>query len=83
VLVPGDDPRGRDAFLHHLADAGVGARALWRPLHAQPPYAAVPLVGHDDVSGDLFRRGVSLPCATELTEADQERVVAAVRSFWA
>ena len=40
------------------------------------------LAGGDDVSGDLFRRGVSLPCATELTEADQDRVVAAVRSFW-
>ena len=40
VLVPADDPRGRDAFLAHLAAAGVGARALWRPLHDQPPYAA-------------------------------------------
>ena len=83
VLVPADDPRGRDAFLAHLAAAGVGARALWRPLHDQPPYAAAPVLGGDDVSGDLFCRGVSLPCATELTEADQERVVAALRSFWA
>jgi dTDP-4-amino-4,6-dideoxygalactose transaminase len=82
VLVPADDPRGRDGFLEHLAAAGVGARALWRPLHHQPPYAGAPVLGGDDVSGALFRRGVSLPCATELTEADQERVVAAVRSFW-
>ena len=83
VLVPADDARGRDGFLEHLAAAGVGARALWRPLHDQPPYADAAVLGDSDVSGDLFRRGVSLPCATELTEADQERVVAAVRSFWA
>ena len=31
----------------------------------------------------LFERGVSLPCATELTAGDQERVIAAVRSFFA
>ena len=83
MLVPEDDPRGRDAFLEHLAAHGVGARALWRPLHDQPPYRRVPWSSAtSDVAGDLFQRGVSLPCATELTEDDQERVVAAVRSHW-
>jgi dTDP-4-amino-4,6-dideoxygalactose transaminase len=83
VLVPEDDPRGRDGLLLHLAERGIGARALWRPLHAQPPYAGSRVVARDDVAGDLFRRGISLPCATELTEAEQERVVAGVRSFFA
>ncbi len=83
VLVPDDDPRGRDGLLAHLTERGVGARALWRPLHDQPPYASAPVIGGADVAGDLFRRGVSLPCSTDLTEADQERVVEAVRSFFA
>ena len=60
---------------------GIGARALWRPLHAQPPFAA-PRSSATGRCRDLFQRGVSLPCATELTEADQERVIAAVRSHW-
>jgi dTDP-4-amino-4,6-dideoxygalactose transaminase len=34
------------------------------------------------VGDGLFERGVSLPCATELTERDQERVIAGVRSFF-
>ncbi len=77
--------RGRDAFLDHLNERGIGARALWRPLHAQPPFARAQVVG--DAAGglvgdDLFARGASLPCATELTEADQERVIAAVRGFF-
>ena len=83
MLVPLDDPRGRDGFLQHLESRGVGARALWRPLHDQPPYADAVVLGDADVAGDLFRRGVSLPCATELTEPDQERVVEALESFWA
>jgi dTDP-4-amino-4,6-dideoxygalactose transaminase len=82
VLVPETDGGGRDDLLAHLADRGVGARALWRPLHLQPPYAGSRVVG-GAVGTSLFARGVSLPCATELTEADQDRVVDAVRSFFA
>jgi dTDP-4-amino-4,6-dideoxygalactose transaminase len=81
VLVPEGDGRGRDELLGHLHALGVGARALWRPLHAQPPFATAPVLGGGVGSG-LFARGVSLPCATELTEADQERVIEAVRSFF-
>ena len=42
VLVPEPDGRGRDDFLDHLNGLGVGARALWRPLHAQPPFMRAP-----------------------------------------
>ncbi|MGZ4696838.1 MAG: aminotransferase class I/II-fold pyridoxal phosphate-dependent enzyme [Oryzihumus sp.] len=81
VLVPEDDPRGRDGLLKHLESVGVGARALWRPLHAQPPFADAARLG-GQVGDDLFARGLSLPCATELTEADQQRVIDGVLSFY-
>ncbi len=77
VLVPDDLPGGRDGLLDHLDRAGVMARALWRPLHAQPPYAADERVG-GAVGDDLFARGLSLPCSTDLTDADQDRVIDAV-----
>ena len=79
ALMPEGD--GRDELLEHLHGLGVGARALWRPLHAQPPFASAPLLG-GGVGDGLFARGVSLPCATELTDADQDRVIEAVRSFF-
>ena len=82
VLVPESDGRGRDDLLEHLNGRGIGARALWRPLHAQPPFASSQVLG-GAVGDGLFERGVSLPCATELTADDQERVIAAVRSFFA
>jgi dTDP-4-amino-4,6-dideoxygalactose transaminase len=81
VLVPESDGRGRDDLLDHLGALGIGARALWRPLHAQPPFGSAQVVG-GAVGDGLFERGVSLPCATELTERDQERVIAGVRSFF-
>jgi len=73
---------GRDELLEHLQARGVGARALWRPLHAQPPFLTAPVLG-GAVGDGLFGRGLSLPCATELTETDQDRVIEAVRSFFA
>lgn len=81
VLMPEAEQRGRDELLEHLNAAGVGARALWRPLHAQPPFAEAPVIG-GAVGAGLFERGVSLPCATDLTEADQDRVIAALRAFF-
>jgi dTDP-4-amino-4,6-dideoxygalactose transaminase len=77
VLTPPDQPGGRDALLAHLDSAGVGARALWRPLHAQPPYAGSTQLG-GQVADALFDRGLSLPCSTDLAEVDQERVIEAV-----
>jgi dTDP-4-amino-4,6-dideoxygalactose transaminase len=77
VLTAPGQPGGRDALLAHLDSAGVGARALWRPLHAQPPYAGSALLG-GDVADGLFDRGLSLPCSTDLNEEDQDRVIEAV-----
>jgi dTDP-4-amino-4,6-dideoxygalactose transaminase len=77
VLVPGEQ---RDPLLHHLQSRGIDARTLWRPLHLQPPYAEVERLG-GEVGRELFSRGLSLPCSTDLEEPEQDRVIAAVREF--
>jgi dTDP-4-amino-4,6-dideoxygalactose transaminase len=46
-------------------------------MHLQPIYASHVTFG-GDVSGRLFERGLCLPSGTALTDADQDRVVAAV-----
>jgi len=78
ILAPEDLDGGRDALLEKLMARGVGARALWRPLHAQPPFRSARVVGSGQTSEALFDRGLSLPCATELTDDDQSRVIDAV-----
>ncbi|HKC26633.1 MAG TPA: DegT/DnrJ/EryC1/StrS family aminotransferase [Jatrophihabitans sp.] len=74
------DTEQRDRLLQHLAAEGIEARALWRPLHAQPPYAHAARVG-GTLGADLFARGVSLPCSTQLSDADQSRVIDAVLRY--
>ena len=78
VLLP--TTRKRDELRAHLASAGIDARTLWRPLHAQPPYANDARVG-GTVADDLFARGLSLPCSTNLTDETQARVIAEVLDF--
>ena len=80
MLVPEGATSGRDGLLDHVMARGIGARALWRPLHAQPPFRGVQVVGSGATSDALFARGLSLPCATELTDDDQSRVIDAVLS---
>ncbi len=76
------DQQSRDGLLNHLTRAGVGARALWRPLHQQPPFSHARTLG-GRIATSLFDRGLSLPCSTDLSGDDQDRVVAAVRAYFA
>jgi len=69
----------RDAALEFLHERGIGARAVWRPLHLQPPLRDATVLG-GAVAESLFQRGLSLPCSTDLTESDQDRVIDAVRA---
>jgi len=74
-----DNEKQRDAVLAHLHERGIGARAVWRPLHLQPPLWDAALLG-GAVAESLFHRGLSLPCSTDLTESDQDRVIEAFRA---
>lgn len=82
VLMPdGSTAADRDRLLAHLSAAGVQARALWRPLHLQPPLAGARRLG-GAVGEDLFTRGISLPCSTTLGRTEQDRVIDTVLAFF-
>jgi dTDP-4-amino-4,6-dideoxygalactose transaminase len=52
----------------------IESRPLWKPLHLQPVFADVPVVGGAVCAG-LFERGLCLPSGSSLTAADRDRVV--------
>jgi dTDP-4-amino-4,6-dideoxygalactose transaminase len=74
-----DNEAQRDAVLDFLHERGIGARAVWRPLHLQPPLRDAAVLG-GEVAESLFQRGLSLPCSTDLSQSDQDRVIDAVRA---
>jgi dTDP-4-amino-4,6-dideoxygalactose transaminase len=75
IQVPaGRGTEARDELQDFLAAVDIESRSLWRPLHMQPPLKDEALIG-GSVGEDLFHRGLSLPCSTELTAVDQKRVI--------
>lgn len=75
------DEAERDELLAFLAARNIGARSLWRPLHAQPAYPGATVIGNG-VGTALFERGVSLPSSTNLSEESRQRVIDAVVEFY-
>lgn len=69
----------RDGLISALDAAGIEARPVWRPLHLQPLFEGCERIG-GAVAEDLGRRGICLPSSSSLTEAEQARVIDAVRA---
>jgi dTDP-4-amino-4,6-dideoxygalactose transaminase len=70
----------RDRFIVELKERGIGTSVHFIPLHMHPYYrdnfgyapGALP------VAADLYRRTLSLPIYTRMTDADVDRVIEAV-----
>lgn len=60
--------------MHHLSDANIESRLLWRPMHIQPVFAANPFYG-DGTSERLFNLGLCLPSGSSLSDEDIIKVV--------
>ena len=56
----------------------IEARPVWKPMHLQPLFKNAPYFSHSnavDVSADLFQAGICLPSGSNLSEAEQNRVI--------
>jgi dTDP-4-amino-4,6-dideoxygalactose transaminase len=73
----------RDGLQAHLKAAGVPTAIYYpRPLHTQTAYSAFPACGDGlPVTLDKAGRVISLPMHADLSESDQDLIVAAIRSF--
>jgi pyridoxal phosphate-dependent aminotransferase EpsN len=61
-----------------LERQNIETRPVWKPMHQQPVFAGAERVG-GEVADDLFARGLCLPSGSNLTPADLDRVIAAIR----
>ncbi|WP_329280425.1 DegT/DnrJ/EryC1/StrS family aminotransferase [Streptomyces sp. NBC_01451] len=78
VLLAEDFPVGRDDLLGALAEAGVSARRGIMASHLEPAYEGHPAAPLP-VTERISRDSLILPLFHTLTEAQQDRVVAALR----
>jgi dTDP-4-amino-4,6-dideoxygalactose transaminase len=73
----------RDGLAAHLKDQGVPTAVYYPvPMHLQPAYARFSSgPGSLPVTERLMERVISLPMHSDLDEATQDRIIAAVASF--
>jgi dTDP-4-amino-4,6-dideoxygalactose transaminase len=72
----------RDQVLQDLFDAGIGCSVHYVPLHLQPYWRDTYCLESTQFpnSQRLYKRGFSLPIYTRMSDADQDRVIAALRA---
>jgi perosamine synthetase len=78
VLLPEGAPVSRDALLERFARAGISPRRGIMAAHLEPAYAARPRV-HLPVTERLTAESLILPLFHQMTESEQDRVVAVLR----
>jgi dTDP-4-amino-4,6-dideoxygalactose transaminase len=72
----------RDQLLRGLERHMIEARPVWKPMHLQPLYDGAPYFPHtpgEDVSARLFQAGVCLPSGSNMSDEQQQRVIAQLR----
>jgi perosamine synthetase len=67
------------ALLRRLDAEKIQTRPLWQPMHRSGAHAGAEVVG-GEVADLLHRECLSLPCSADLSEAQRDRVIAAIRA---
>ena len=69
-------------ILDELAKYNAEGRPIWKPMHMQPIYRRNEFVklDNEDISSDIFARGLCLPSDNKMTEEQQDRVIDIVKS---
>ncbi len=73
-------------ILETLAKYNAEGRPIWKPMHLQPLYrenAFIAAARGADVGADIFRRGLCLPSDNKMTAAEQDVIIALIRSCFA
>jgi dTDP-4-amino-4,6-dideoxygalactose transaminase len=63
-----------------LEDHNIESRPVWKPMHRQPVFSDASTIG-GAVADSFYARGLCLPSGTGMTQSDQDRVIAIVRSL--
>ena len=82
-------------ILEALALINAEGRPIWKPMHIQPIYRMNPFITHEgngraktnayisgkaqDVSMDIFERGLCLPSDNKMTLEEQDRIIKVIR----
>ncbi|PSL28434.1 LegC family aminotransferase [Dyadobacter jiangsuensis] len=64
-----------------LAAEYIETRPLWTPIHELPTFRQDWYISRENVSSEVSRRGIMLPCSTSISEEQLQRVSQIIKSF--
>ncbi len=82
TINPKKSTSNRNQLIKMLSKENIESRPVWKPMHLQPLYKNNKYVNIDnnDISAELFDRGLCLPSGSSLSVKDQNRVIDIVLS---
>lgn len=69
----------RASLIDHLAKSGIGSRVMYPPINKQRAYQEP---GEHPVSNHVGANGLWLPSASQLTDAEIDRICDSIRAFY-
>ena len=85
LTLPSNSEVLKNAIINKFAEENIEARPVWKPMHLQPLYQSndfFSVNNNGPVSKNLFNRGICLPSGSSLSEKEQSRIVAIIKSFF-
>ena len=70
----------RESIRLALAEENIEARPLWKPMHQQPVFEIYPAYTNE-VSEELFEKGLCLPSGSNLSKDDLDRVIEVINKI--
>jgi dTDP-4-amino-4,6-dideoxygalactose transaminase len=70
-------------IIRKLAADRIEARPVWKPMHLQPVFQQCLSFDHSaqSVSAALFENGICLPSGSNMTDAQQDRIIDAIKNI--
>lgn len=78
-LVPDINTREKIRIL--LEKENIETRPLWKPMHQQPIFKDYPKY-INNISDELFERGICLPSGSNLSESELNRIISIIKSYF-
>lgn len=75
-------------IMQALEKENIESRPVWKPMHLQPYFKEYFFFSHCDpeneqsIAEDIFNWGICLPSDTKMSEADQQRIINIINSFF-
>ncbi len=69
-------------LLKYLIENGIQARPFWIPMNRLPFMKNATYITENDVAGSVYGQCVSLPCSTNITDDEVQRVIMLIKQFY-